>query len=136
MDSEHPTTELNKTDYTQKGKKGRVIIRNLVWDITQKHLRALFSEFGILVIKSLGQIEDINIPINPTNNKGRGFAFVEFVNRNSALNAIRKLNGTTYKGRQIILDSAVGKDKFATPNTKPEVLEAPEVNEDPATIEE
>jgi nucleolar protein 4 len=52
------------------------------------------------------------MPINPTNNKSKGFAFVEFKNKNHAVNAIQSLNGTKFKGREIILDSAVGKDRF------------------------
>jgi hypothetical protein len=47
MDSEHPTTEpINAPDYTLGGKKGRVIIRNLVWDVREKHLRTLLAKYG------------------------------------------------------------------------------------------
>lgn len=60
----------------------------------------------------LGEIVDISIPVDPTNNRTKGFAFVEFTNRNAAVKAIAELNGTKYKGREIILDNAVGKDKY------------------------
>jgi len=47
MDSEVPTTEaLQGPDYTLGGKKGRIIIRNLVWDIREAHLRKLLTKYG------------------------------------------------------------------------------------------
>lgn len=104
----------DREDLTLAGKKGRVIIRNLVFDISEVHLRKLCAKFGNnnFFVILIGTILDINIPVNPTNNKTKGFAFVEFANRNDAFNAIKTLNGTKYKGRDIILDSAVGKDRF------------------------
>lgn len=42
--------------------------------------------------------------MNPDNKGSRGFAFVEFENRNSCLKAVKDLNGVMFKGRKIVLD--------------------------------
>ncbi|KAL4435734.1 hypothetical protein ABPG74_018285 [Tetrahymena malaccensis] len=85
-------------------KKGRVIIRNLIFDISEKHLKGLLGKFG--------EIIEISIPVNPSTNKSKGFAFVQFANKNCALKAINELNGTQWKGRNIVLDLAVSKQEF------------------------
>lgn len=64
-----------------KIKEGRIIIRNLVYDVNEKHLRNLFSKYG--------DISEVNIPLNPSTNKSKGFAFVQFANKNHALKAIK-----------------------------------------------
>ncbi|KAL4510834.1 hypothetical protein ABPG72_004988 [Tetrahymena utriculariae] len=85
-------------------KKGRVIIRNLIFDINEKHLNGLLGKYG--------EIIEINIPVNPSTNKSKGFAFVQFANKNCALKAINELNGTQWKGRNIVLDLAVSREEF------------------------
>jgi len=62
-------------------KKGRIIIRNLVYDISSRHLRKLLKKFG--------EIVEVNIPKNMKTGRARGFAFVEFTNRNSAMKAVK-----------------------------------------------
>lgn len=59
-----------------KQKKGRVFIKNLIFDISEKILRKAFTKYG--------EIIDVAIPINPANNKPKGFCFVEFANKNCA----------------------------------------------------
>ena len=52
-----------------KGKKNRLIIRNLIFDVREKHLRKLLSPFG--------EIVDLQVPTNPNNPQlNKGFAFV------------------------------------------------------------
>ena len=82
-----------------KAKKGRLIVRNLVFDINKKHLQKLFAPFG--------KVTDINIPINQSNNKPKGFAFIQFENKNEADRAVRELNDTKFKGRNIFVDFSV-----------------------------
>ncbi len=90
-----------------KGKQNRLIIRNLVFDIGEKHLRKLLTPYG--------EITDIQVPTNPNNNHGnRGFAFVEFKSYRSCQKAIKELNQSTYKGRTIVLDFSVSKQRFMT----------------------
>jgi RNA recognition motif-containing protein len=47
-----------------------MIIRNLVFDINEKHIQKLLAPYG--------KILEVNIPKNPDNKGSRGFAFVEF----------------------------------------------------------
>jgi len=63
-----------------ESKKGRIILRNLVYDVSEKHLRGLLSKFG--------EIVEVNLPLDPSTNKAKGFAFIQFANKNCALKAI------------------------------------------------
>ncbi|GEM09294.1 ribosomal processing [Rhodotorula toruloides] len=65
---------------------GRLLVRNLGFDITVPDLRAAFARFG--------PIHSIILPVNPSTSKPRGFAFVYFVTRSHAENALKALNGT------------------------------------------
>ena len=82
-------------------KKGRVIVRNLVFTLGEKQIRKLFEPHG--------EIIEVNLPINNENNQNKGFAFVQFKTRQEALNAIKTLNGSSYKGRTIAVDLSVPK---------------------------
>lgn len=46
-------------------------------------------------------VNQINIPLNPSNNSPKGFAFVEFKSKNSALKTIKELNDKVVRGRKI-----------------------------------
>ena len=88
-----------------KGKRNRLIIRNLVFDINEKHLKKLLLPYG--------EIYDLEVPKNPDNEKlNKGFAFVEFVNYRSCEKAIKELNQSKYKGRPIVIDFSIEKTKF------------------------
>jgi RNA recognition motif-containing protein len=65
-------------------------------------------------MNSYGSIKEINIPSHPDKKTSRGFAFVEMSNKNECLKAIKMLNGTSFKGRTIVLDMAVSKENFMT----------------------
>lgn len=55
------------------------------------------------------------MPLNPNNSKcNRGFAFVEYKNFRSCEKAIKELNQSTYKGRTIVLDFSINKQRFMT----------------------
>jgi len=43
-------------------------------------LRGLLSKFG--------EIVEANLPLDPSTNKAKGFAFIQFANKNCALKAI------------------------------------------------
>ena len=49
-------------------KKGRLIVRNINFDLREKHLRILFQKFG--------KLTDVNVPVKPENNLNKGFGFV------------------------------------------------------------
>lgn len=97
-----------------KKKHHRIIIRNLIVDANEKHLRKLCSKFGA--------ITDISIPKHGVKNCGRGFAFVEFSKKNMCRKAVKELNQLSFKGRTIVVDMAVNKETFkqsATANASP-----------------
>jgi RNA recognition motif-containing protein len=53
------TKKTKKTQEKRKGKGNRLIIRNLVFDMNEKHIRKLMAPYG--------EIIDIEIPLNPDN---------------------------------------------------------------------
>ncbi|KPV77078.1 uncharacterized protein RHOBADRAFT_52034 [Rhodotorula graminis WP1] len=65
---------------------GRLLIRNLGFDVKVADLRAAFARFGPL--------HSITLPVDPATSKGRGFAFVYFVSRGHAEKALAAVNGT------------------------------------------
>lgn len=74
----------------------KLIIRNVAFEATVKDLRQLFSPFG--------QIKSLRLPIKQGGH--RGFAFVEFVTKQEAENAIQGLKGTHFYGRNLTLERA------------------------------
>lgn len=71
-------------------KKNDVFVGNLAFETNDQVLRDTFSECGqVISVKMM------------TDNEGRsrGFAFVEFADPNSGLNAIRNMNGVELNGR-------------------------------------
>ncbi|XP_023241758.1 RNA-binding protein 28-like [Centruroides sculpturatus] len=92
-----------KKKMRKKHKKGRLIIRNLSFKITEDTLKQKFSKFGNII--------DIKIPTKP-DGKMRGFAFVEFEKTASAIKAINGLNAKEILGRPVAIDFAVAKDRY------------------------
>lgn len=98
-------------------KKGRrVYLKNLVFDTNEKMLRKLLSKFG--------EIAEINIPLNPSTNRHRGFAFVQFSSKNSAGKAVAELNGTKWKGRVIGVALAEDKRQYELKNPSKAAVKA------------
>lgn len=64
------------------------------------------------MFEPFGKLIDVNVPLNPTSDLNKGFAFVQFENRDHARAAITKLNATKYKGRTIAVDFSISKDKY------------------------
>ncbi|MBW0491415.1 hypothetical protein O181_031130 [Austropuccinia psidii MF-1] len=89
---------------------GRLIIRNLPFDITEQDLRYLFAPFG--------PIHSIDIPLaksdDQTISRGRGFAFVWMLSETDASRAIEKLNNSkvcTGMSQEIIQNETNGEKK-------------------------
>jgi RNA recognition motif-containing protein len=81
--------------------EGRIIVRNLVFDIREVHLTKAFSKFGT--------IDQVNVPLNSKNNQSRGFGFVEFKTKAEAQAAIDGMNGQTFKGRSLTCELSLPK---------------------------
>ncbi|CAA9997878.1 unnamed protein product [Nesidiocoris tenuis] len=84
-------------------KAGRLVIRNLPFKVTEDSLRDHFSTFGTL--------EDVHLLKN-SQQQFTGCAFVQFSNKLCAAKALAKTSGRDFKGRTIIVDWAVSKDRY------------------------
>lgn len=73
-------------------------VGNLSYDITEKELVKTFEAYGKVIQGRIIQ--------NRFNGKSKGYGFVEMVDRQEALNAIRALNGKEIKGRRIVVNEA------------------------------
>ena len=84
--------------------RGRIIVRNLVFDMREVHLKKAFQSFGT--------IESVNVPLNQANNQNRGFAFVEFSTKEEALKAISAMNQSKFKGRSLTVELSLPKASY------------------------
>ncbi|KMS95226.1 hypothetical protein BVRB_010840 [Beta vulgaris subsp. vulgaris] len=89
----------------------KLIVRNVAFEATEKDLRQLFSP--------LGQIKTLRLPMKV--GKNRGFAFIEFVTKQEAQNALNTLSNTHLYGRHLVLERAKedGKKGARTATTYP-----------------
>ncbi|KAG9455284.1 hypothetical protein H6P81_008188 [Aristolochia fimbriata] len=74
----------------------KLIVRNVAFEATEKDLRQLFSPFG--------QIKSLRLPMKMGGH--RGFAFVEYVTKQEAQNALEALSSTHLYGRHLVLERA------------------------------
>ena len=85
-------------------KQHRLIVRNLTFTVTEDSLRAKFAPFGKIV--------EINVPMNASYNRPRGFGFVQYERKEDAALAMASLNGTDFDSRTIAVDWAVQKSLY------------------------
>nr|XP_033343102.1 RNA-binding protein 28 [Megalopta genalis]XP_033343103.1 RNA-binding protein 28 [Megalopta genalis]XP_033343104.1 RNA-binding protein 28 [Megalopta genalis]XP_033343105.1 RNA-binding protein 28 [Megalopta genalis] len=85
-------------------RRARIVIRNLSFEATEKHLRKYFSQYGA--------IEDVNI-LKRNDGKNVGCAFLQFELVQSAAKAIHYANLQPLLNRLMVVDWAVPKNKFA-----------------------
>uniref|UniRef100_A0A0A9YF47 RNA-binding protein 28 n=1 Tax=Lygus hesperus TaxID=30085 RepID=A0A0A9YF47_LYGHE len=86
----------------KSSKAGRLVVRNLPFKISDKDLRDHFSSYG--------ELHDVHLL--KKNGVFTGCAFVQFENKLCAAKAIAKTSGRDFKGRTIIVDWAVSKDRY------------------------
>ncbi|GBL77878.1 RNA-binding protein 28 [Araneus ventricosus] len=100
------STEKAKQQFTERPnlkKRKRLIIRNLSFKISEEDLNEIFSKYGKVV--------DLKIPIKEDGKK-RGFAFVEFEETKSLIQAMKTMNYKEIHGRKIAIDYAVDKTSY------------------------
>jgi len=93
-----------KRERPPPAKAGKIIIRNLGWDLREKHLTGVFKKYG--------PIESVNVPLNPSNNQNRGFGFVEFTNKEDATSAVKEMHNAKYKGRPLTVEFSLPKATY------------------------
>jgi len=76
----------------------KLYIGNLPYSITETTLRDLFSPFG--------ELKSVNVITDKFTGKPRGFAFVEFVEKEHANTAMKDLDGHEIEGRAMRISEA------------------------------
>ncbi|KAF2758794.1 putative pre-rRNA processing protein Mrd1 [Pseudovirgaria hyperparasitica] len=89
---------------------GRLFIRNLPYDSTEDSLQKHFEPYG--------RIDEVHVPVSKKTGSSKGFAYIQYVDAESASKALEELDGTTFAGRLLhILPAAAKKetklDEFA-----------------------
>ncbi|KAI9872980.1 MAG: Multiple RNA-binding domain-containing protein 1 [Pleopsidium flavum] len=89
---------------------GRLFVRNLPYEAEEEDLRQFFS--------STGDLEEVHLPIDSRSLKGRGYAYLQYTSKASAVKAYQTLDGSVFQGRLLhVLPAAAKKetklDEFA-----------------------
>lgn len=80
----------------------RLFVGNLPYDATEQELR---EHFG-----AIGQLSSVFLPVDRETGRPRGFAFVEFVERGPAEEAVTRLNNQPFRGRSLSVSEARARD--------------------------
>jgi RNA recognition motif-containing protein len=75
-----------------------IYVGNLPYDIGEDELRDVFSQFG--------EVSKVNIIMDKFSGQPKGFGFVEMPNDSEADEAIKALNESALKGRNIKVNQA------------------------------
>ena len=70
-----------------------IYVGQLPYNVSEADLRELFTEFG--------EIASINLIMDRFSGRAKGFAFVEMPSNSEADQAIKALNRSMFKGREI-----------------------------------
>lgn len=73
-------------------------VGNLPYNVTEDDLNTAFSEFG--------KVESVSLISDKFTGQSKGFGFVEMPNNSEADKAIKGLNETAFKGRNIKVNQA------------------------------
>ncbi len=83
-----------------------IFIANLDWSITSEDLMSTFSKFG--------KVGYAHVEYEKDTKRSRGYGYVEMVETEEAINAIKALNGMEINGRAIDVKIASSKDNRPT----------------------
>jgi len=101
----------NATQAVVEG-SGRLWVGNLDYDVRQADLQSMFDPYGMLKsVDVMMEREDLT--------KSRGYAFVEYEDREDALKAQEELNGTNFFGRALQINVSTPKGQNFEYNQKP-----------------
>ncbi|SLM34885.1 pre-rrna processing protein [Lasallia pustulata] len=70
---------------------GRLFVRNLPYSVAEDELRAHFVPYG--------DLEEVHLSVDSRTGAGKGFAYVQYSNAQSAPTALRELDGKPFQGR-------------------------------------
>ena len=75
-----------------------IYVGNLPYSATQEELTALFGKFGT--------VNSVKVVTDKFSGKSRGYGFVEMSEESNGTDAISKLNGQDFKGRELRVSAA------------------------------
>ena len=75
-----------------------IYIGNISYSMTAEEIKEIFTPFG--------DVQNVKIIFDKQTGRSKGYAFVEMENDEAAENAIKALNETELKGRNIKVNSA------------------------------
>ncbi len=75
-----------------------IYVGNLPYSVTEGDLRETFSQYG--------KVDTVSIITDRFSGESKGFGFVEMGNNSEADAAIKALNGSDFKGRNITVNQA------------------------------
>jgi RNA recognition motif-containing protein len=75
-----------------------IYVGNLSYSVSDDDLRQTFSRFG--------EVSQVNLIKDKFTGESKGFGFVEMTNNSQADAAIKGLNGTEMKGRNVTVNQA------------------------------
>jgi RNA recognition motif-containing protein len=76
----------------------KLFIGNIALDVTEEELKQLFNKFG--------DVEQAKIVFDKFTHQSRNFGYVKMAEPESAISAIKKLNGKKYKGHKLQVNQA------------------------------
>ena len=86
-----------------------IYVGNLSYSVTEDELKNAFSEYG--------EVSSVNIITDKFSGQSKGFGFVEMPNNSEADEAIKALNETALKGRNVKVNQA--KPRGERPQRRP-----------------
>lgn len=89
----------------------RLFVGNLPYDATEQELR---EHFG-----AIGQLSSVFLPVDRETGRPRGFAFVEFVERGPAEDAVTRLNNQPFRGRSLSVSEARAREDRGPAGPRP-----------------
>lgn len=76
----------------------KLFVGNLPFSITEEKIKEIFEQYG--------EITSLKLITDRETGRSRGFAFVEFADKDSAEKAIKEYNGQNLEGRSIVVKEA------------------------------
>lgn len=87
-----------------------IYVGNLSYDVTEEKLSELFAEHG--------SVTSVNLIKDKYTGQSKGFAFVEMDKQFEAEEAIKKLNGSLFSGRNLKVNLARTKTERSRPRSR------------------
>jgi RNA recognition motif-containing protein len=75
-----------------------IYVANVPFKASEQELKALFEEFG--------EVSSAKIIMDKETQRSRGFAFIEMPDNSAASQAMAKLNGFNFMGKELVVNEA------------------------------